>query len=481
MPEESLKQKAKKGIYWTFFNQFAVNGLQFVAGIIMARLLTPSDYGITLLPAVFISIAQVFIEGGFNSAMVRKPELSQRDLSTAFIYSVTIGCLCYALMYFVAPYIAAFYDENVLISLIRVSSLTFIWTPLTTPQIILLQRKLDFKTPASIAITTKIVGSTIGITFAYMGYGLWAIVIMQVISSFLSFLLYWTIVRWVPTASWSKESFNYLWGYGNKLVASNLIGTIYNNIGPIIIGKYYSTNELGVYNRAQGYADLPAIQGTKILMQVSFPILSKLQSDNEALARNYRKMLKVSAFVLFPIMTMLAALAKPFIIILVTDKWIDAVLLLQLLCFATMWYPIHTINLNLLQVKGRSDLFLKIEIWKKILSIVVILCVLPLGLVYFVAAGIFVSILNLCINTYYTGKLINVNFIIQMRDILPSFLLSFFVFAFLLIMNLFITDLHMQLFFGIIAGSAIYIIGAFVFKFKELDDVKYMLNIKRNE
>lgn len=478
MAEESLKHKTKKGIYWTFFNQFANNGLQFVVGVIMARLLSPSDYGITALPVVFMSLAQVFIEGGFNSAMVRKPELKQEDISTAFIYSASVGLLCYLVMFFAAPFIADFYNEQVLVPLIRVSALTFIWMPLATPQIILLQRKLDFKTPARIAVTTNTIGAATGITFAFLGYGLWAIVIMQVSASFLSFIQYWISVRWLPTSGWSKESFRYLWGYGNKLVASNLINTVYNNITPIIVGKYYSTADLGVYNRAQGYANLPAKQGTSILQQVTFPVLSKLQEDDEALERNYRKMLKASAFVICPIMTLLAALAKPFIVILVTEKWIDAVLLLQLLCFATMWYPIHAINLNLLQVKGRSDMFLKLEIWKKVVGLIVMCCTLPFGIVYFVAAGIFSSLFSLFINTYYTGKLINIGFIKQMRDLLPTFLLSLLVFCVVWGMNLFIENLWIELFLGGIVGVGLYLGIAILFQFSELQDVKYMLNRK---
>ena len=476
MAEENLKSKTKKGLYWTFFNQLTTNGLSFVVGIIMARKLTPEDYGITALPTVFTAIAFVFIQSGFNSAMVRKPELTEHDLSTAFIYSTSVGILCYILIFIGAPWIAEFYDTPVLVPLVRVTALSFLWVPLATPQYILLTRRLDFKTPARVAIVTRILGAIVGIGFAYAGYGLWALVITTVLSSFLNFIQMWIAVRWHPTTGWSKESFKYLWNFGNKLMASSLLDTAYQNITPVVVGKFYRPAQLGVYNRALGYARLPSQQGTSVIQQVTFPVLCKLQNDTESLTNGYRKMLKASAFIIFPIMTMLAALAKPFIVLMVTEKWIDAVILLQILCFSMMWYPIHAINLNLLQVKGHSDLFLKLEIYKKILGLTVMACTLPFGLVYFVSAGIASSFISLFINTYYTGKLINVGFTKQMRDLLPTYGLSILIFAVVLGMNQFIANLWIQLILGCFVGLGLYLGIAFLFHFPELQDVKYMLN-----
>lgn len=479
MPEEGLKYKTKKGIHWTFFNQLCTNGLQFIVGVVMARLLSPSDYGITALPAVFIAIALVFIESGFNSAMVRKPTLNEEDLSTAFYYSISVGLICYLALFGGAPWIAEFYETPVLTPLIRVTALCFLWMPLATPQTILLNRALNFKTPTRISITTKIIGALVGILFAYKGFGVWSLVIMHVVSSFLYFIQIWIAVRWVPHTGWSKKSFNYLWGYGNKILISAIIDNVYQNITPIIIGKFYNTKLLGIYNRAKTYADLPSKQGTSVLQQVTFPVLSKIQDDTEILARNYRRMLKASAFVIFPIMTLLAALAKPFIILLVTEKWIDSVLLLQLMCFSTMWYPIHSINLNLLQVKGRSDLFLKMEIWKKCIGLLVMAATLPFGLVYFVAAGIASSFISLFINTYYTGKLINVGFKIQMKDLLPTYAISVLMFILVLSINFIIDSLVMQLIIGLLVGVTSYLGLSLLFNFSEIEDVKYMLNIRK--
>lgn len=478
MKDSDLKHKTKKGIHWTFINQFCGSCLQFLVGVVMARLLTPADYGITALPSVFIAIALVFIESGFTSAMIRKPQLNDEDLSTAFFYSICVGVVCYLVLYVSSPWIADFYNTPILKKLVRVTALTFLWIPLSTPQTIILNRKLDFKTVARVSITTKVIGAAIGIIFAYKGYGVWALVIMNLVSSFLTFVQMWISVRWIPKAKWSRESFRYLWGYGNKILLSSLIDNVYRNITPIIVGKFYNTSLLGVYNRAKNYADLPSKQGTTVIQQVTFPVLSKLHDNDDALARNYRKMLKASAFVLFPVMTLLSALAKPLIVILVTDKWIDAVILLQIMCFATMWYPIHAINLNLLQVKGRSDLFLKMEIWKKCIGLTIMACTLPFGLIYFVSAGVVSSFISLFINTYYTGKLIKVGFKVQMHDLLPTYILSIASFVLVLVINHFISDLIVQLIAGGLIGIAFYLGVSYILRFPELEDVKYLLSRK---
>lgn len=262
-------------------------------------------------------------------------------------------------------------------------------------------------------------------------------------------------------------------------MASAFLDVGYNNLTPLIIGKFYTPADLGIYNRARGYASLPATQGTSVIQQVTFPVLSKVQNDDELLRNAYRKMLRCSAFVIFPIMVMLSALAKPFIVILITDKWIDSVLLLQIICFSMMWYPIHAINLNLLWVKGRSDLFLRLEIWKKVLGLTVMACTLPFGLVYFVSAGIASSIICLVINTYYTGKLINVGFTKQMQDLFPTLALSLLIFVIVLTMNQFITNLWLQLILGGTVGVGVYIGAAILLKLPELDDVKYMLSKRK--
>ena len=475
MAEESLKYKAKKGIYWTFCNQFANNGLQFIVGIIMARLLTPEDYGITALPAIFFSIANAFIESGFTNAMIRKPELKENDLTTAFIYNESMGIFFYIILFISSPYIADFFKVPILTPMIRVTALGFIWSPLATPQNIILQRKLNFKTPAKISVFSRVVGSIIGILMAFLGKGVWALVAMELVSGFLTFALTWSAVRWVPKGGWSNESFKYLWGYGNKLLASVLLVSLNQQIVPIIIGKFYSIADLGVYNRAVRYAALPVQQGTGVLQKVTFPLLSKIQDKDDSLAVNYRKILRASAFVIFPIMMLLAGVAKPLILIMLTEKWADSIVFLQILCFSMMWFPIHAINLNLLQVKGRSDLFLRLDVIKMIIGFVAMIISLPFGLIYYVLSGVAVSLIALVLNTHYTGKLINVGFFNQMKGLTPTILLALTSFLASLSFVSLVDNLWIALIGGALIGGLIFLIGAKVFRFEELELLKYML------
>lgn len=476
--EDNLKGKTKKGLYWSFFNQFSNYGMNFIVGVVMARLLSPSDFGITALPAVFMAIASTIQDGGLANALIRKKEVTNKDLSTTFYYSICLGVVLYLTLFLSAPLIADFYHTPILVSLIRVTAIGFLYSPLITPQNILLRRRLDFKTLTKISLVTRVFGATVGIVMAYVGYGVWSLVISNLLAGMFTLLIAWLVVRWLPKYGWSKESFKYLWGYGNKIMFSAIIENLYSNIAPVFIGKYYSPAQLGIYNRAQGYASMPSQNITGAINNVSFPVLSKMQDDTEKLAYNYRRMLRLSAFVIFPIMLMLSALARPLVITMITEKWEHSIIFLQIMCFSMMWYPIHAINLNLLMVKGRSDLFFRLEIIKKITGISILLITLPMGLVPFCYGGIFSSMVALIINTYYTGKLIHIGYIKQMKDLLPIFSLSMFVWIVIHISNYFISNYIVQLIVGGSVGLIVYLGFAFLFKFDELNDVKYLLKRK---
>lgn len=478
MAETNLKHKTKVGLYWSLFEKFANIGMQFVVGIVMARLLSPSDYGITALPAVFIAVSNVLIESGFSQALVRKHELKDEDISTAFYYSMLVGILLYVTLFFLSPWIAIFYDQPVLTKLVRITALLFIITPITTPQMVLLQRRLDFKTPARISVINKIISGIIGILTAYLGFGLWALVISNITASVLGCIQTWLAVRWVPKAKWSKESFQYLWNYGNKLIASNLINTLYANVVPLVLGKVGGTVDLGNLHRAKQYAALPNSTITGTLTSVTFPVLSKVNDDKGLLERNYRKMISVSSYIMFPIMMLIAALARPLIIVLVTEKWEAAIYLLQIMCFTYMWQPIQILNINILQVMGHTDYTLKLEIIKK-----------PIGLI-FILVGISISVVGLCyadlaytfvalfFNTYYTKKLINVGLLKQMKDILPSLLLSLLLFGIVLLLTYVIPNLYLQLIIGVAVGIILYVGLSYLFRFSELNEVFYLLKLK---
>lgn len=480
MEEESLKYKTKKGLYWKFFDQFMGYGMQFVVGIFMARLLSPSDYGITALPAVFMAVAGVFISGGFGSALVRKENLTEEDLATAFYYSIVVGFVCYVTLFFLSPYIADFYSTPVLKSLIRVTALGFLLGPLGTPQGVILNRKLDFKNPARISVVNKIIGSIVGITMAYMGYGLWALVFSGLVSSLIGLIQTWLVVKWLPKAPFSKKSFKYLWNYGNKMMGVSLLYTLYGNIVPVLLGKFGGTVDLGNYNRAAGYASMPSSNIAGVITGVSFPVLSKMQDDDERLAYNYRKMIKVSSFVVFPIMMLLSALAYPIVITMVTAKWEACIILLQIMCFTYMFQPMQILNVNLLNVKGRTDLSLRLEIFKKIVGAVVfIYAAINFSLEMLCVTDFFYTMFALVCNTYYTGKLINVGYFKQIKDILPFLCLGLMMFGLVTLSMKCTNILILQIFIGLIVGAFFYIGVSYMLKFEELNELKYLLNRKR--
>lgn len=478
MGQESLKYKTKIGLYWKFFEQFSNYGMQFVVGIIMARLLSPEDFGITALPAVFIAVAQVFIEGSFGLALIRKKEVTENDLATSFYYSIGVGVFSYICIFIAAPFIADFYEIPILTPLIRISSVIFIWNPLNTPQTVILNRRLDFKTPAKISIINKLISGILGISAAYLGYGLWALVISSLSASFCGVVQTWWAVKWLPKEKFSIDSFKYLWDFGNKMMGANLLTTLYANLVPVIVGKTSGTYDLGNLNRAKQFASLPSSNLTGVLNSVTFPVLSKLQEDDEQLARQYRRMIKVSSFVVFPIMMLLCALAKPLVITLLTDKWASCIILLQIMCFTYMFQPVQILNLNLLEIKGRTDLALKLEIVKKVLFTIAICIAVQYGLIVLCVVDFFLTMIALLFNTYYTGKLIHVGYFMQMKDLMPSLLLSLGMMTSVFGLVYIIDNDIFALVTCSIVGAVIYLGVARVMRFNELVDIKYMFNRK---
>lgn len=440
--------------------RFATQGVQFLFGIILARLLSPDDYGIIAMPLVFLAIAQCFIDSGFSTALIRKPTLTEDDLSTAFYFNVSVGIVCYIILFFTSPLIANFYNTPILSDLLKVTALATLLNPLCTVQQAILTRKINFKPQAIVSLTGAIVSGILGLVMAYSGLGVWSLVCQQVGGFLIRTVLLWIMGKWYPKKRWSWDSFHYLWGFGCKILGAGLLDTVYINIYPIVIGKFYNANDLGNYTRAQQFSSLPSSNITGILQRVTFPVLSTIQNEDERLAMNYRKILKLSAFFIFPLMMTLSAIANPLIRILLTDKWKDSIILLQIICFSMMWYPIHAINLNLLTVKGRSDLFFRLEIIKKIVGVCIMCVTIPQGIVWMVCGGIVSSMVNLVINTYYTGKLINVGYIKQMGDLLPILGISFGMWLMIHASFLLTSNIYIQLPLGIVVGMLTYMTSA---------------------
>lgn len=474
---ESLRQKTIRGVFWSSLERFSVAGINFVFGLILARLLMPSDYGVIAMIAIFMAIAQTFIDSGFSNALIRKPNRTELDNSTAFYFNICVGFFSYLSLYIIAPYIAEFYNTPILVPITRIMGLNLLFNSLCVVQQALLTVRIDFKTQAKISLSASIVSGFSGIAFAYMGYGLWALVIQSVLASIIRTILLWSLTKWRPKFGFSKQSFQNLFGYGSKLLVSGLLDTIYNNLFAIVIGKRFTSSSLGVYSRADQWANFIAVNITGVLQRVTFPVLSSIQDDNERLCINYCKFLRISGFVVFPLMMGMAAVADPLTRFILTDKWAGSIPLLRILCFALMLYPIHAINLNLLQVKGRSDLFLRLEIYKKILGVIVLCITIPMGITAMCVGRVFTSWIALVMNSYYTGKLIHFGFLEQIKNYIPTLLNSFIMGAMVYMVTFIVSGPCLQLFVGLIVGATYYILSNYLLKTMEWTE--FVLIIKR--
>lgn len=475
---ESLKHKAVKGILWSSVERFSVQGVLFVVMVVMARLLTPKDYGLVGMLAIFIAVAQSLVDSGFSQALIRKQNRTEKDNSTVFYFNIAVGLFLYGVFYLAAPLVARFYNSPELTDLMRVVCLSVVFNSFAVVQRALLTVNIDFKTQAKASLTAAVTSGVVGIGMAYTGFGYWSIAAQQLVNLGLCTLLLWIFAHWRPSWCYSWESFRELFGFGSKLMVSGLLDTVYRNMYLLVIGKVFSPSALGHYTRAHQFSEFPSSNLTGILQRVTYPVLCQIQDDDERLASIYRRFLRVSAFLIFPLLVGLSAIAHPFILILLKEQWSFAAMLLQILCFAMMWYPIHAINLNLLQVKGRSDLFLRLEVIKKVIAVLVLCITIPMGLVAMCVGQIFSSLIALIINTHYTGLLIQVGFLRQMRDLLPTLLLSLTMWGVVYTLVNVLSGLWLQLIVGIIVGLIYYTAISYLFKFQELKELISILRKK---
>lgn len=471
MAEENIKQQAKKAVFWSTFTSISNQIMHFAVGIVLARLLSPEDYGIIALPTIFLAIAQCFIDSGFGSALIRKPELKEEDLSTAFYFNICVGVSFYIILFHSSPLIADFYNVPILKDILRVTALSTLFGPLQAVHFAQFSRKMDFKTPAKISLSCRMTTGIVGIILAYMGFGVWALVFQGVAGSLLSLAMVWTLSPWRPRAKWSNESFHYLFGFGSKLLGSSIIDTIWNNITPVFLGKFCSPRDLGYYNRGYGYAALPYNQLFSMLGPLFFPLFSKLQDDKKELYRYFRKTLRLLIFILAPLEMLLVALAKPLILFMITDKWADCIIVMQLISISIILWPIQRLNMALFSAVGRSDLVLKANIGVKILGLSTLLIALPFGLVAICATMIIRSITNISWVAYYAGKISHFGAIRQFKEIMPSLLLSGSMCILVFLINSFIPHYLPQIIVGGIVGLSYYLLMAKVLKYSELNDL----------
>lgn len=471
-----LRSKALKGIIWSAVDKIGVRAITFIVSILIARILSPSDYGVIGMILVFITIANIFINSGMSQAIVQKQDRSEIDLSTAFFFNILVSIVCYIILFFAAPFISKFYNEPILTNILRILGLNIIVSAFATVQRANLLVKLDFKTIALVYLVAAISSGFVGIWMAYVGFGVWALVGQQMTTIITSTIVFWILGKWRPRTGFSKSSFISLWKFGSKLLASGLSSTILNEINSIAIGKFYKAADLGYYTRAVQTSDVVAKTSNEVINAVTFPVLSTIQNDRKHLVSVYRKMLGMTAFIIFPTMTLLAVIAKPFIVIVLTEKWLLTVPLLQWMCFARIMTPISSINMSVLNAIGRSDLFMKVDFSKIPLIIITMLITIPIGVEAIVIGDFFVTVISYFINAYMPGKLFSFGLIAQFK-IYYKIIFATFLMGVITYFSIFlIPNINIQLIIGIIVSIISYLSACYFLKVEQLIEVRIEIN-----
>lgn len=413
---KSIKDATIHSAKWSAIEKFSIQGIKFLLGLIMARLLSPSDFGAIAMITIFIVMAETFVDSGFGLALIRNKKNTEEDYSTVFYFNLVVSIICCIVLILSAPYIAKYFKMPILLPVLRVLSLNVIINSLMTVPVARLTIDLNFKAIAMQSMASSIISGLVGVTLAYMDFGVWALVWQTMIASLVNLSFVYFYCKWMPKLIFSRNSFSNLFNYGSKLLAANIINRIYMNLTDPIIGKTFSAEALGFYNRGTGLATYPVDSVNSVLGKILFPIMAKIQDDHEHLISVYSKYIRMLSLIIFFACCLLAALAKPTIIILLTEKWLPSVVFLQIFIFSVMFDHLQTVNLKLLQVVGRSDLFLKVEIVKKIICFVILISSIHFGVIGVCVSKVITAQVALIINTYYTGKLFNIGYIAQVRD-----------------------------------------------------------------
>ena len=475
---QSVRSQLLHGVVWNFIEKVLIRGASFFISIILARLLSPSDYGLIGMLAVFVSISNVFIEGGLAKALIQRQDCQDIDFSTAFVANVGMSLVIYLIMFVSAPWIADFYNEPILTPLTRILSLNFILGSFNIVQRAKLMAQVDFKSLAQINVISTIVSGLVGIAMAYWGTGVWALVGQTLCSTIVLIVLFPIYSKWTPSIKFSKDSFSQLFGFGSKLMATGVYSVVLNNISTICIGRFYKSSQLGFYTRASQFSEMISSTLYDVLGNVTFPVLSHLQDDREKLIAVYRKSLFLTAMIIFPIMILCALLARPMVLILLTEKWLPCVVLMQWLFLARMFTPLSAINMNILNAIGRSDLFMKLDFSKAPLILVVLAITIPISVEAITIGSFCISFICFFINAYLPGRIFGYGAIKMIHDwryiFLSIAIMVIVVFAFLHM----ISNVWLQLFGGGIIGLIVYIICCLMFKLID-DDMLRMLKIKK--
>lgn len=420
----SLRKKTVAGLVWTFSQQFGAQGISFIVSIVLARVLLPEDFGLIGMIAVFIAIGQTLIDSGLSQSLIRTDQPTRADFSTVFFFNLACSILIYFFIYFFAPFISNFYGSEILTSILRVYAITFVINAFSAVQFTILTKKLDFKTQLFVTLPSLVISGILGIVLAYNGFGVWSLVYMTIFRSILTTLQLWLRSEWRPAFEFSWAKFGTHFHFGYKLLLAGLMDTIFKNIYQIVIGRFFAPTQVGFYTRADSLKQLPISNLSSALNKVTYPIFSSIQNDDRRLKLAYKEIMQTVIFVIAPTLCLLGSVADDLFVLMFTEKWLPAAPYFQIMCLAGILYPIHSYNLNILKVKGRSDLFLRLEIIKRAIVVTILVITIPRGIMWMLWGQVVSSCIGFFINTYYSGLFLKYNAREQFLDVIPAIVLA---------------------------------------------------------
>lgn len=427
MSQKSIKNKTISGISWSAVDVFLSQGVTFFVGLVLARLLTPAEYGLIGICSIFIVIFNGIIDSGFSSALIRKIDASSDDYNTMFIVNMALSVLLYGVMFVSSPFIANFFERPELVDLLRVMGFVLILQAMSIVQYTILSKRLDFKTKTKASLISAVLSGVIGIGLAFSGFGVWSLVAQQISKNAIYTICLWILNKWLPSIRFNMQSFRYMWGFGWKMMLSGLLSNVWKELYQAVVGKFYSPATLGQYSRSKEYAHIFSTNVTAIIQKVSYPALSELQDNTTRMVAAYRKLIKTTMLITAVCMLFMGAIAEPLIYCLIGPKWHQATTFLPIICVSLSLYPLHALNLNMLKVQGRSDIFLYLEIIKKIVAIGPICLGIFVDIYWMLLGSVVSGIIAFFLNSYYTGKKLNYSSWKQLKDVAPFYGLGFLI------------------------------------------------------
>lgn len=462
----SLRKRTIFGVIWTFIDSFLVRGIIIVSSLLIARIIGPNEYGIYGMIVVFIAIGTSLTDSGLSSSLIRSKEIDHTDLSTVFYTNILMSLVIYGVVYISSPWIAAFYNEGILTLLVKICCLIFVISSFSAVQMAILTREMKFKRILQCNLVATIIGAIVGIYLAYDGKQVWSLVFMYLSNQLVLTIALWVQSSWKPSLIFSKEKLKRHYNFGYKLMLAGLLDRAFKNIYNVVIGKYFTASSVGFFERANSLSSFPSMTASTVIGKVTYPMLSKIQDDKKRMSEIYQSLIKLTFFISAPLMLSLAAVANPLFDFLLGEEWLPAAKFFQVLCFGRLFYPVSAFNINVLKVYGRSDLFLKLEVVKKIVVIIMVVIAIQFGIMALVWASVLVSVISLFINTYYSGEMIGYTLKKQLYYIIPLLSIASIIFYLMHMLGLQIESYHVLLRIALpmVLGCILYILVNYISK-----------------